>query len=142
MTSKILVPLDIEAEKTGGESLEYAKQLAKDNDAKIVLLHVKETIPGYVSTYLPADFAKTATDTAQGHLAAAAKSHGLDGSVEIVMRDGNAAAEILDYAKDNGVDMIVIASHDPGLADYLLGSTAARVVRHAHCSVLVIRHPK
>ena len=35
--------------------------------------------------------------------------------------------------------MIVIASHDPGLVDYLLGSVAARVVRHAHCSVLVTR---
>ena len=38
--------------------------------------------------------------------------------------------------------MIVIASHDPGLADYLLGSTAGRVVRHAHCSVLVVRNAK
>ena len=39
-----------------------------------------------------------------------------------------------------GAAMIVIASHDPGLADYLLGSVAARVVRHAHCSVLVTRN--
>ena len=35
--------------------------------------------------------------------------------------------------------MIVMASHDPVLSDYLLGSVAARVVRHAHCSVLVAR---
>ena len=35
--------------------------------------------------------------------------------------------------------MIVIASHNSGMADYLLGSVADRIVRHAHCSVLVTR---
>ena len=38
-----------------------------------------------------------------------------------------------------GVDLIIVASHRPGLQDYFLGSTAAKVVRHAKCSVLVIR---
>jgi len=37
------------------------------------------------------------------------------------------------------VDLIIVGSHKPGLQDYLLGSTAARVVRHAMCSVLVGR---
>ena len=50
------------------------------------------------------------------------------------------ARDILDFANEAGVDLIVIASHDPGLADYLLGSVAARVVRHAHCSVFVTRN--
>ena len=52
---------------------------------------------------------------------------------------GNAASEILGLAAREGVDCIVIASHKPGFADYFLGSTAARVVRHAQCSVHVIR---
>jgi len=42
-------------------------------------------------------------------------------------------------AQEKGVDLIIIASHRPGLQDYFLGSTAAKVVRHAKCSVLVIR---
>jgi len=42
-------------------------------------------------------------------------------------------------AKEKDVDLIIIASHRPGLQDYFLGSTAAKVVRHATCSVLVVR---
>ena len=55
------------------------------------------------------------------------------------MRDGQPAREILDYAGEIGADLIVVASHDPGFADFFLGSVAASVVRHAHCSVLVAR---
>jgi len=47
--------------------------------------------------------------------------------------------EILEMAKAKNVDLIVIASHKPGIADYLLGSVAAGVVRHAKCSVHVMR---
>ena len=36
-------------------------------------------------------------------------------------------------------DLIVVGSHRPAMRDYLLGTNAARVVRHAHCSVLVAR---
>ena len=56
-----------------------------------------------------------------------------------MIREGAPASTILDVAGELSVDMIVIGSHDPGLADYFLGSVAARVVRHAHCSVLVVR---
>ena len=52
---------------------------------------------------------------------------------------GHAGTSILEYAEEHGCDCIVIASHRPGLGDYLLGSTAARVVRHAACSVHVMR---
>jgi hypothetical protein len=42
---------------------------------------------------------------------------------------------------DIGADTIVIASHDPFFVDYLIGSVAAKVARHAHYSVLVFREP-
>ncbi|MGB0630008.1 MAG: universal stress protein [Alphaproteobacteria bacterium] len=138
MIGKILVPLDISAEKTGGESLQMAKQMASANDSKICLLHVNETMPGYVAAHLPDDFGERAVKTAQEALQKAAEANGV--TADIVVRSGNPAAEILAYADEAGVDMIILPSHDPGLADYLLGSTAARVVRHAHCSVTVLRH--
>ncbi len=55
------------------------------------------------------------------------------------VRIGHTSTTILDYAADLGADLIVLASHRPGIEDYFLGSTAARVVRHATCSVLVSR---
>jgi len=55
------------------------------------------------------------------------------------VRQGNAAATILDAALAMQADAIVLGSHRPGYRDVLLGSTAARVVRHAKCSVVVDR---
>jgi nucleotide-binding universal stress UspA family protein len=52
---------------------------------------------------------------------------------------GHAARSIVEYAENNNVDCIVIASHQPGFSDIFLGSTAAHVVRHAKCAVHVVR---
>ena len=52
---------------------------------------------------------------------------------------GTVYEEILHAAKRIDADLIVMAAHRPGQADYLLGPNAARVVRHAECSVLVVR---
>lgn len=142
MIEKILVPLPVESAKNGSEAIAMAAELAKAHKAKIVLLHVVEEMPAYVSVHLPADLRKNAGVAARDDMAVAAKAHGIDASAEIVVREGNPAAGILDFANDAGVDMIVMSSHDPGIADYLLGSVAARVVRHAHCSVLVVRQRK
>ena len=59
-----------------------------------------------------------------------------------MVRQGAPATQILEAAEEIGADMIVIRSHDPGMSNYFLGSVAGRVVRHAHCSVLVVRQPK
>jgi len=59
--------------------------------------------------------------------------------MEAEARTGHSYKTILDVADEKQVDLIVIASHQPGLQDYFLGSTAAKVVRHAKCSVLIIR---
>lgn len=56
-----------------------------------------------------------------------------------VVANGTVYEEILKAAKETKCDFIVMASHRPELKDYLLGPNAARVVRHAECSVLVIR---
>ena len=56
-----------------------------------------------------------------------------------VLVEGHSARSIIDYSETNGVDCIVIGSHKPDLSDYFLGSTAARVVRHASCAVHVHR---
>jgi nucleotide-binding universal stress UspA family protein len=53
---------------------------------------------------------------------------------------GSAAAEIIRYAKDHAIDLIVLATHGrTGLSHMLIGSTAERVVRMAPCPVLTVR---
>ena len=53
---------------------------------------------------------------------------------------GKPSAEIIDYANDNKIELIVIPSHGrTGIGRFLLGSVAEQVVRHAHCPVLVLR---
>ena len=60
-----------------------------------------------------------------------------------VLLEGDAAAEIVRYAKDAGIDQIVLGTHGrTGLERLLMGSVAERVMREAPCSVLVVKLPK
>ena len=60
-------------------------------------------------------------------------------NARVVVIDGPTGRSITNWADETGVDCIVIPSHRPVMSDILLGSTAAWVVRHAHCAVHVIR---
>ena len=54
---------------------------------------------------------------------------------------GDPGHEIANFAQDNGVELIVVPSHGrTGLSRMLIGSTAERIVRLAHCPVLVLRN--
>lgn len=77
-----------------------------------------------------------------GFLAQAAEilsAQGFEVRKELV--EGDPATEILDRAERAGAELVVVASHGrSGLARFLLGSVSARIVTHAPCSVLVIKH--
>ena len=55
------------------------------------------------------------------------------------INQGSIYSAILETAKKVKADLIIIGSHRPTMGDFLLGPNAARVVRHAECSVLVVR---
>ncbi|WP_323766910.1 universal stress protein [Antarctobacter sp.] len=112
-----------------------AQKLAAEG-ARITFMHVLEQVPGYVTNYLPADYSAQARLAIEGELNDIASV--VPGGVGLVV-SGHSGRTILDWAADNPVDLIVIASHRPGMQDLLLGSTAAQVVRHAHCAVHVLR---
>jgi nucleotide-binding universal stress UspA family protein len=139
MLKTILVPIDVSQIEAGGIALDLARDLAKIRGGKLVLLNVVERVPGYAAVHIPPRFHEKAKSDASAGLKDLASKHGLADTAEVVVRDGHPSLEILDFANKIGADAIVIASHDPGIADYLLGSVAARVVRHAHCSVFVAR---
>ena len=114
--------------------MKVARVLA-DADGQITALTVLEAVPNYILSELPEGQIEHNRDAAREALG---KEVGADDvNIEVVV--GHPGRTITDYADENGIDCIVIASHQPGLQDYFLGSTAARVVRHAHCAVHVLR---
>ena len=134
---KILVAVDIA--RTGGNDavIQTAKDLAGVVDGEVAMLYVIEPTPTYVMAKLPGDIVVKRREESEAQLADVAKAHGI---ATAAVREGAPATEILDYAEKVGADLIVLHSHDPDLSNYFIGSVASRVVRHAHCSVHVVRH--
>jgi nucleotide-binding universal stress UspA family protein len=134
MYKKILVPMALD-HGISEQTLAIAHALMADG-GEIIALHVYEAPPGSVSAYLDENVVREAFEAAEAKLKDRTK--GL-ADVTPVMLKGHTARTIIDYSTESGVDCIVIGSHKPDLSDYLLGSTAARVVRHAPCAVHVTR---
>ncbi len=136
MYKNILIPvlLDGDGHQTQA-SYAVARALAADG-AKFTVMHVVEEIPGFISVEIPDEVIDKVADAAKTALAQSAAA--LPGAATHLTR-GHAGTAITNYANDHHVDCIVIASHKPGIEDFFLGSTASRVVRHAKCSVHVIR---
>lgn len=135
MYKKVLLPVSFEEGRDSEKALGVAKLLA-DPGMPVTVLHVVEEVPPYIVQYLPdnqleknfEDIEKILRDRFAGVP-----------DLEVDVIEGHAGYSIVEYATENNYDCIVISSHRPGLQDYFLGSTAARVVRHAPCSVHVVR---
>lgn len=135
MYHNILVPISFDEDRDVSGPLKLAELLATKG-AKITLLHVVEQIPGYAISYMPPDYLEGTREAVKEELdKLAAKLPGAEG----VLIEGHSGRSILDWADENEPDLIIIASHRPGMQDLLLGSTAAQVVRHAACAVHVVR---
>ena len=140
MTGKILVAVDVEDTALNDRLLAVASDLAKLKGAEVTLMYVGPDLPAEVAVRLPEDYhARTAADISD-QLGSLAKGLGLpDGAVKVVVQFGAIYREILAQAEADNAELIVVGCHKPDLADYLLGPNAARVVRHATCSVYVVR---
>ena len=136
MYKTILVPIDIAHIDKGRAMIDVASTHA-GKDTKLILLNVVEEIPNWAAAELPEGILEHSRQTSLDEMNAIAKAGDLEMEVEVRM--GRSYRTILEVAEEKHVDLIIIASHRPGLQDYFLGSTAAKVVRHARCSVLVTR---
>lgn len=135
MYDRILVPIALDHLETANASLEVADKLLNPN-GKVTLFNVVEDIPTYIETYLPEG---TLDQNIENAKAAMQKIAGDRAGAHAKIGHGKPSTAIIEYAKEMDADCIIVASHKPGLEDYLIGSTAARVVRHARCCVHVIR---
>lgn len=134
MYKNILIPMALD-HGIGATTLQIARALLAQGGS-ITALHVYEPPQGSVNAYLDEGLVRQAYDSAKETLSTRVRDLA---DVKPVMLKGHVGRSITDYAAANGHDCIVIGSHKPGLSDFFLGSTAARVVRHAPCSVHVHR---
>ena len=136
MYDHILIPVDFDHEEMSKTAQDVAAKLLNDQ-GKITLLHVVGSIPNFVAQEIPAAVLEDRRTAVHDGLRSISKNIGANCETQI--REGNAQREILNFIEEDNVDCVIIASHKPGLQDYFLGSTAARVVRHAPCPVHVLR---
>ncbi len=134
MYDNVLVPLALD-HGISAQTLEISRVLCSEK-GQITALHVYEVPKGSVSVYIGEDTVERGFRRAQSLLKE--KVAGMEG-VRAEITRGQAHHAIIEYAVSHGHDCIVIGSHKPVLVDYLIGSTAARVVRHAPCAVHVHR---
>lgn len=132
----ILIPIDVAHPEVASGMFDKAKALLAPG-GKLTVAYVVPDVPNFVLAEMPDGFLPVTIRKSERTLQMLVEEAGVDAQVHILT--GQPAPAILDAAKKEEADLVVVASHRPGLADYLLGSTAARVVRHARCSVLVIR---
>ena len=116
-------------------ALDLARKLIVQ-DGEIIAVHVIEPVKSIARLYLAEEDIEKAQKATMEEVA---KRLNREYDVESVILTGHAGKEIPDYAEKTGADCIVVGAHKPGLDDFFLGSTAARVVRHAKCSVHVLR---
>lgn len=140
MFNTILCPVDPVEPGLEDKALTAARQFAESGGGTVVLLAVVPDMPAYAAEYIPMDFRDAQVKDARAALAELSARIGLpEGRVVSKVRIGRPYHEILEEAGEARADIIVMASHRPGFATYLMGSNATYVVRHARCSVMVLR---
>lgn len=140
MYKSILVPVDLSDLEIAAPALTAAVRIANWTGASLRLLNIQQILPAAYTDYVPPEFDAQQREWADGEMKTLlAKVNLPPERVSMVVRVGGVYPEILAEAEEWGADLIVIGSHRPAMSTYLLGSNAKTVVRHAKCSVLVVR---
>lgn len=140
----ILAPTDFSPHAS--VALRHACGLASRLGAELHLLHIlPDFIPASVDPMLaptlpPEFFNETEAKARESLSRLLDPAWGTPPSVKLAVHWGSAVDEIVSYAKDHAIDLLVIATHGrTGLSHVLLGSIAERIIREAPCAVLTVR---
>ena len=136
---KILFPTDFST--LSDVALQYATTLARDMGARLVIVHIEEPPAAYGAGEMYYGIPDPDAAALTKMLEAVRPT---DPAVPFEHRlvTGEPAAEIVELAKEEGVDLIVMGTHGrTGLGRLLMGSVAESVVRRAPCPVLTFKAP-
>jgi len=128
-------------------ALSYAREMVSLFDAQLFSIHVIDEAYQYWAAMGPESVpigpgVEDLTAMAEAQMQRLADEHlvGLSCAPVTHIAMGRPFAEIIRYARENTIDLIVLATHGRGgLAHVLLGSTAEKIVRKAPCPVLTVR---
>ena len=138
---RVLIPVDFS--EHSAKSVNYGAELASMFGADLHVIHVVETpliMYGEGGAYVPPDTVEDLEAAAVAELDRLEIDAQGDAPVTRKVIQGHPFVEIVRYAKDNDVDLLVVGTHGRGaIAHMLLGSVAEKVVRKAPCPVLVVR---
>lgn len=146
LMKKILLPLD--GSKLGEIAIPYAEVLALAFDAELILLQVY--IPSALeSGYRLPEITHTTLKEVEEHIKESAQSylkqwqtkfHGKGLIASCVLRAGSPADQILEYAEENGIDLIAMSTHGrSGLGRWVFGSITDKVLHSGNIPVLTVR---
>jgi nucleotide-binding universal stress UspA family protein len=144
---RILVPTDFSEHSKN--ALRYAAAFADKFGAEVFLLHVFQDLAIFQPDAVTV--APQATPPIEQMLAAARTAlersirEGPCAGVKVhpEVGEGSTFEEIVRFAKEKNIDLIIMGTHGRGwLAHVLLGSVTEKVVRKAPCPVLTVRHPE
>ncbi len=144
MYQRIMVAVD--GSETSQRGLQEAINLAKEQKAKLAIVHVIDIVVVFGAGQFPGTYIEATRELAHETIAHARKSALAAGiepeiqSPEIVSSGYHVAETIADAARDWKADLLVVATHGRrGVSRLLIGSVAERVVRLATCPLLLVR---
>ena len=140
MFKNILVPVDLADVAAAKPALARAVEMVSASGGKLRLIYVRSILPVTYMEFIPPNFDADQQVESERKLSELAAGVALPPErISTVVRLGSVYNEVLDDARKTGADLIVVGSHRPTMASYLLGSNASTIVRHAESSVLVVR---
>lgn len=143
MTSSILCAVDISNGDDDVKTLQRAAQIAELDGAQLdVIAVVPDFGMSQVGDFFGSDHHEKMVDAAKSQLNALVLNvlgDEINEGVRHIVSTGRAYDEVLRAADAAGSSLIVVGAHKADLADYLIGPNSSRIVRHAKCSVYVVR---
>lgn len=140
---KILLAVDFHSDNR--EIVDRAVELAKDNKAEMLLIHVNEPLAvAYTADGMASWGDQLVSLEASIRKESQSKITELANRLKVssdnsFIREGKPATEIHDVAKEKGVDLIILGTHGQHGFQLILGSTANSVLHGAPCDVLAVR---
>lgn len=141
MFKNIVIPVDLSDKEPMTAVLPIVINYANSFGAKLYFVHI---IPDFgmkmVEDYLPKHWLKEQEDKYSQQIKELILQHVPKGiMVDFHIGRGTIYDQVIQYSSDIQADLIILSAVRPQLRDYMLGSNASKIVRHASISVLVVR---